>query len=287
MPPSAHPLRNSLVGVQGAEDGKIESASNQDIDRVAIGLQLKSCPLVRTVGVKCNLEDYSPEELRLIRNAATIYFPTPHFVEAIAAMGKKTFPSVECYRYLGDKIKQTVLFKLLDIPIPNTRFFYGSKQREAILKAFPFPFVGKIAVGSGGGEGVHLIEDSASLDAYLRTTRVAYIQEYVRLRRDLRIVILGKRVAVSYWKEAAPGEFRTNLARGGRVLPDPVPHEALELALKVATRCNFDHTGLDLCQHQGGFLVIEANMNFGKKGFRMADIDYKELLNDLVKSGEI
>jgi ribosomal protein S6--L-glutamate ligase len=278
---------NSLFRVQGARGGKRESASNQDIDRVAIGLQLSSCPLVRTVGLKCNLEDYSPAEIRLIRNASKIYFPTPHFVEAMVAMGKKTFPSVQCYRYLGDKIKQTVLFKLLDIPIPNTRFFYGSGQRKAILKAFPFPFVGKVAVGSGRGEGVHLIEDSAGLDVYLRRTRTAYIQEYVRLRRDLRIVIMGKRVAVSYWKEADPGEFRTNLARGGRILPDPVPHEALELALDVARRCNFDHAGIDLCQHQGGFLAIEANMNFGKEGFRMAGIDYKELLNDLIKSGEI
>lgn len=248
---------------------------------------MSGCPLVRTIGVKCNPEDYSPEELRLIRNAAKIYFPTAHFVEALAAMGKKTFPSVECYRYLGDKIKQTVLFKLLDIPIPATRFFYGSRQREEIPKVFSFPFIGKIAIGSGRGEGVHLIEDSAGLDAYLRKTRVAYIQEYVRLKKDLRIVILGKRIAVSYWKEAAAGEFRTNLARGGRALSDPVPREAAELALEVARRCNFDHAGLDLCHHQGRYLVIEANMNFGKEGFRTAGVDYKKLLNDLVKSGEI
>jgi ribosomal protein S6--L-glutamate ligase len=107
------------------------------------------------------------------------------------------------------------------------------------------------------------------------------------MERDLRVVILGKRIVHAYWKESAPGEFRTNVAKGGRITLDPVPEGILNLALDVAIRCSFDFVGLDMCEHQGKVLILEANMNFGTQGFKEAGINYRELLCNMVTSGEI
>ena len=74
----------------------------------------------------------------------------------LLTMGKKIFPSRETYVYSGDKIKQTVLFQLLRIPHPPTRFFFG-RQKDRIPAEFPFPFIAKIPRGSSMGEGVYLI----------------------------------------------------------------------------------------------------------------------------------
>jgi ribosomal protein S6--L-glutamate ligase len=242
---------------------------------------------VTTLRVRPNLADYTPEERALILRATKVYFPTYLFVEALDAMGKPTFPSVHCYRHLGDKVKQMNLFQLLSVPMPRTRVFHGPRQHERIEREFRFPFVAKVPKGSSRGEGVSLIRNSGDLAAYLRTTRVAYIQEYIPLRRDMRIVVMGQRVVHAYWKEAAPGEFRTNVARGGRVRLDLVSEEASALTRDVAVRCGFDHVGFDLCEDQGRLVVLEANMVFGTEGFRAAGLDYRALLGSMVESGEI
>jgi len=255
--------------------------------RIALGYQLRRCPSVLSIGLRTNLADYSSEERALIQNASKVYFPTIFFADALDAMGKKTFPCVQCYRHLGNKIKQTLLFNLLDVPTPETRLFYGRQQKMKILDYFGFPCVGKMPIGSSKGEGVFLIKNENDLEAYLSKTRIAYIQQYIPMERDLRVVILGKRIVHAYWKESAPGEFRTNVAKGGRITLDPVPEDILNLALDVAIRCNFDFVGLDMCEHQGKVLILEANMNFGTQGFKEAGINYRELLCNMVTSREI
>lgn len=264
-----------------------EITQNDQVVRIALGYQLRRCPSVLSIGVRTNLADYSLEERALIQNAYKVYFPTIFFADALDAMGKKTFPSVQCYRHLGNKIKQTLLFNLLDVPTPETRLFYGIRQKMKILDYFDFPFVGKMPIGSSKGEGVFLIKNEDDLKAYLSMTRIAYIQQYIPMERDLRVVILGKRIVHAYWKESAPGEFRTNVAKGGRITFDPIPEDIMNLALDVAIRCNFDFVGLDMCEHQGEILILEANMNFGTQGFKEAGINYRELLCNMVTSCEI
>ncbi|NIA09119.1 MAG: ATP-grasp domain-containing protein [Nitrospiraceae bacterium] len=264
-----------------------ETTSSQQPLRIALAYHLSHCPAVLTLGVKTNLADYSPRDRALIQNASKIYFPTIFYADALDAMGKEIFPSVQCYRYLGDKIRQMLLFDLLAIPMPKTRIFYGKRQRETVKDYFGFPCIGKVPVGSSRGEGVYLIRGQDDLEAYLSKVNVAYIQQYIPIKKDIRVVILGRHIIHAYWKKSASGEFRTNVARGGKVLLDPVPKEALALALDVAIRCRFDHVGLDICRSQNKFLVLEANMNFGTHGFQEAGIDYKALLCNMVRSNEI
>jgi ribosomal protein S6--L-glutamate ligase len=254
---------------------------------VALELRLRNCRNVVTLGVRPNFGDYTAKEVELIRKAGKIYYPSLFYAELFDAAGKKTFPSYHNYKCVQDKIKQTALFQLLKIPHPRTRVFYGKRQKASIVQHFQFPFVAKVPQGSAMGRGVYLIQTQTELNAYCQRVSPAYIQEYLPIDRDMRIVVIGHKIVHAYWRIAPWGEFRSNVAVGARICLDPLPQEALDLALNTARSCGWDDVGIDVCQANGEFFVLEGNMKYGKEGFRRAGIDYDRLMESLIENGEI
>lgn len=254
---------------------------------IALEHRLRRCRNVRTLGVRTNFVDYSDDEIRAIRQAPKIYYPSVFYADLFDAMGKALFPSYHTYKCVQDKIKQTALFHLLDIPHPFTRVFYGKRRLEKIVRVFTFPLIAKIPRGSALGRGVFLVQNEEELAAYLRLSPVAYIQEYLALDRDIRVVVIGDRVVHAYWRLAAQGEYRSNVAAGGTISLEKVPEKVLRLALHTARACGWDDVGIDICVHQGRFLVLEANMKYGKEGFRRAGIDYFKMMEEMIENGAI
>ncbi|MFO7839240.1 MAG: RimK family alpha-L-glutamate ligase [Desulfosalsimonadaceae bacterium] len=254
---------------------------------VALEARLRDCPSVRTLGVRPNFSDYSQQEAALIRGAEKIYYPSTHYVDMFAAMGKSTFPSVHTYHFVQDKIKQSSLFELLQVPIPRTRFFFGRGKAEKISRCFDFPFVAKIARGSALGRGVFLIQNRDELENYCAIVRTAYIQQYLPIDRDVRVVVIGERIRHAYWRIGAPGRFANNVDQGGRIRLGDVPQKVLELAADTARRCGWNDVGLDICLVNDHPYVLEANMKYGKQGFREAGINYADLMEELIGNGEI
>ena len=254
---------------------------------IALESRLRHCRNVSTLGVRTNFRDYSAEERNRILAADTIYYPSTFYADLFNAAGKNTFPSYHTYKCVQDKIKQTALFELLDIPHPRTQVFYGKRRRAAIRERFRFPFVAKIARGSAMGRGVYLVRDENDLDDYCSRTTAAYIQEYLPIDRDMRIVVIGRRIVHAYWRIARDGEFRSNVALGGRVSLAPVPEEARRLALHAARVCGWNDVGIDVCRHNGSFYVLEANMKYGLQGFREAGLDYVHLMETMIEQHEI
>jgi len=254
---------------------------------VAIEGRLRACRNVVTLGARPNYDDYSEKEKSLIQRAGKIYYPSSFYADLFDAMGKKTFPSYHTYKCVQDKIKQTALFHLLKIPHPHTRVFYGRKKYYNIDKYFKFPFIGKIPRGSALGRGVFLIKDEASLMKYCECTDVAYIQEFIPVDRDIRVVVIGDSAVLAYWRIAPPNDFRSNISIGGSVSLDPVPKEAVDLAVHTARKCRWDDVGIDIIYHKNQPFVIEGNMKYGKTGFRTAGIDYLKMMEKMLENGEI
>ena len=254
---------------------------------IALESRLSHCESVLTLGVKPNLEDYSSEAMALIRNSKKIYYPSSFHAELFHATGKETFPSPHNYRFAQDKIKQTAIFKLLDIPHPRTRVYYGKHQKASIFNRFHFPFIAKIPRGSAMGRGVFLIRNQTDYHHYLSLDTPAYIQEYLPLDRDIRVVVIGKEVAHAYWRIAAEGEFRSNVAAGASISLEPVPREARALALHTAKACRWNDVGIDICSHNGKLFVLEANMKYGKEGFRAAGMNYADMMAHKIATGVI
>jgi ribosomal protein S6--L-glutamate ligase len=233
------------------------------------------------------MNDYNDEERALIERAEKIYYPSAFYAGLFDTIGKPIFPSYHTYKYAQDKILQTALFRLAGVRHPRTRVFYGKRQMEEILDYFRFPFIAKVARGSALGKGVFLIDSKAALSCYCRSQKPAYIQEYLPIQRDMRVIVLGRRVVHAFWRVAMPGDFRTNLAVGGRLDPSPVPDAALVFALETARRCRWDDVGLDICMHEGRYYVLEGNMRYGRQGLFQAGIAYPQIICDLIQAGEI
>jgi ribosomal protein S6--L-glutamate ligase len=253
---------------------------------LALGKRLRGCATVRCLGVRTNWQDYFNEEQDLIRTADKIYYPSRLYEVLFLSLGKEVFPR-NYYAFMGNKIRQTALFQLLDIPHPVTRLYYGRKRGQRILEDFSYPFVAKKPLKSSMGQDVWLIRSQQELDDYLAKCRPAYIQEYLPMDRDLRVVLIGGHVVHAYWRIAAPGEFRTNVSQGAGISYDNISAEALEFAAEVATRCRFDEVGLDIAQVNGRCYVIEANMVYGLEGFRQAGLELRDIFRTIESEGRL
>jgi RimK family alpha-L-glutamate ligase len=77
---------------------------------------------------------------------------------------------------------------------------------------------------------------------------------------DLRILVAGGRVVGAVMRQAAPGEWRTNVALGAQRVPVTPPQEACELALAAAEAVGGHLLGVDLLPLPGaGWMVLEVN----------------------------
>lgn len=253
---------------------------------VALGSRLRGVPEVLTLGVKANFRDYSPTENALIMESPIILYPTLNYAQFFTTMGKRVFPSLETCLYADEKLKQTTLFYMLDIAHPRTRFYFHL-HHEDILKDFAFPFVAKLPRASAQGRGVFKINDSDDLKRYLALTPVAYIQEFLPHERDLRVILVNYQPVLAYWRHKPPGGFKTNLFQGGTISFKDVPDEAIELARCLARKTRFNDVGLDLIHHEDRWYLIEANMNYGRRGLKMKGMNLKAVLREKLLAGEL
>lgn len=253
---------------------------------VALGSRMKGVPEVFTLGVKPNFCDYTSREQMLMMNASLILYPTLNYAQFFHTLGKSLFPSLETYLYSDEKIKQTTLFYMLQLPHPLTRFYYHL-HHDQIMADFSFPFIAKLPRASAGGRGVFRIDTADKLKGYLQKTNIAYIQEYLPHDRDLRVILINYEPVLAYWRRRSKADFRTNLSQGGRLAFRRIPHEGLETARSVARKCRFNDVGLDLIHFSGKWYVIEANMNYGREGLRNRGMDLKLILREKLLSGEL
>jgi ribosomal protein S6--L-glutamate ligase len=222
----------------------------------------------------------------LIRESSIVLYPSDNYAQFFVTMGKAIFPSLETCLYADDKVKQTMLFNMLDIPHPRTRIYYHLHHGE-ILKEWNYPFIAKLPRASARGRGVFRIENEVQLERYLSLTPVAYIQEYVPHERDLRVILINYQVLLAYWRERDASTFKTNLFQGGTIRFGHIPAEAVNLAREAARKCHFNEVGFDLIKGDRKWYVLEGNMKYGRKALRKKGLNLKETLRQKLLSHEL
>lgn len=212
-------------------------------------------------------------ELNTVREADWVLFPEYWQVNSlIYVLNKRIFPSPASFHLGHNKIEQTrALLTVLPKHVPHTEILSSSETAmEQILDQFDFPFVAKV-VRSSMGNGVFRIDSRADLQRYIRTNDVLYVQEYLPIQRDLRVVWVGREVLTAYWREQGDG-FHFNVAQGGVINFDMVPVYALELVIQVATTLGIDHAGFDIAVVDGHCYILEFNVMFGLDGLNRQGI---------------
>ena len=137
------------------------------------------------------------------------------------------------------------------------------------------PHVIKLNEGTQG-TGVILASDPGSSRSVIEAFRGLYanflVQEFVAEAKgaDLRCFVVGERVVAAMRRQAAAGEFRSNLHRGGRASAVKLTPVEIETALKAARTMGLDVAGVDLVRSRRGPLVLEVNSSPGLEGIESA-----------------
>jgi len=203
-----------------------------------------------------------------------VLFPEYWQVNSLVyGLKKRIFPSLGSYHLGHDKIEMTRAFwALCPEHMPHTVILPATPAAsEQVQSDFDYPFVAK-EVRNSMGRGVHLIESRADFEAYCRRNDILYIQEYLPITRDLRIVFVGEQVIGAYWRCGRPGEFCNNVARGGWIDYQDIPREALTLVARVADALNINHAGFDVAVIGDRCFVLEFNTLFGAEGLKQRGI---------------
>jgi ribosomal protein S6--L-glutamate ligase len=137
------------------------------------------------------------------------------------------------------------------------------------------PHVIKLNEGTQG-TGVILAADAGSSRSVIEAFRGLYanflVQEFIREAKgaDLRCFVVGDQVVAAMRRQAAPGEFRSNLHRGGRASQVTLSEAETATALKAARTMGLGVAGVDLLRSKRGPLVLEVNSSPGLEGIEGA-----------------
>jgi RimK family alpha-L-glutamate ligase len=162
-----------------------------------------------------------------------------------------------------DKLMTALRLAACRLPHPRTALV----DKHAV-PAFEFPVVVKPRFGSWGRD-VALCQSRSALEHRLRDLghrpwfrrQGALVQELIQPQGyDLRILVAAGEIVGAVQRVAAPGEWRTNVALGGRRTAADPPPQARLIALGAAAAVGTDLVGVDLLPDgDGGWVVLELN----------------------------
>ncbi|MDH7943761.1 hypothetical protein QGM61_07995 [Pseudohongiella sp. SYSU M77423] len=204
----------------------------------------------------------------LLSHADWVLYPEYWQLNALVyGLNCRVFPSEASYRIGHDKVKMTRAFELVaPAHTPWTIIENNcAEARERLWDLMPLPFVAKLPKASMG-EGVWLISSRQDWQQYCEKTSVLYVQEYLPIDRDVRVVIVGDKVITAYWRTQSDRGFYNNVAQGGRIDHSPVPAAATDLALRLARQLGVNHAGFDIALVGDHPYVLEFNRLFGNQG---------------------
>ncbi len=244
-----------------------------------------SFDIFRTLGFN-DTKQLKPEQIFKhrdeISSANWVLYPEYWQLNAlIYGLKARVFPSQASYLLGHNKIEMTRAFEMVaPANTPHTEIRANTPSNaEALWELMLLPFVAKLPKASQGS-GVWLIKDRAEWRAYLEKTDVLYVQEYLPINRDIRVVIIGDTVVSAYWRLQSDQGFYNNVAKGGVIEQSAVPAQAVNLALHLAQTLDIDHAGFDIAMVGDHPYVFEFNRLFGNQGIEGGEQKIREAIID-------
>lgn len=98
------------------------------------------------------------------------------------------------------------------------------------------------------------------------------VQEYIKEAggADIRCFVIGDKVVAAMKRQAQPGEFRSNLHRGGSASLVKITPAERATAVKAARVMGLNVAGVDVLRSERGPLVMEVNSSPGLEGIETA-----------------
>ncbi len=171
-----------------------------------------------------------------------------------------------------DKLRCLQLLSRKGIGLPITGFAHSTKDVAGLIEVVRgAPLVIKLLEGTQG-IGVVLAETKKAAESVIEAFRGLnaniLVQEFIKESggADIRCFVVGDKVVASMERRAQPGEFRSNIHRGGSGSKIKLTPEERSTAVRAAKAMGLNVAGVDILRSAHGPLVIEVNSSPGLEG---------------------
>ncbi len=175
-----------------------------------------------------------------------------------------------------DKLRSLQLLSRKGIGLPVTGFAHSPDDIDDLIEMVGgAPLVIKLLEGTQG-IGVVLAETRKAaesvIEAFMGLKANILVQEYIKEAggADIRCFVIGDKVVATMKRQAAAGEFRSNLHRGGQASEIKITPEERSTAVRAARIMGLNVAGVDLLRSNHGPLVMEVNSSPGLEGIEKA-----------------
>lgn len=175
-----------------------------------------------------------------------------------------------------DKLRSLQLLSRKGVGMPITGFASKPDDVPDLIKMVGgAPLVIKLLEGTQG-IGVVLAETQKAaesvIEAFMGLKANIMVQEFIEEAggADIRCFVIGDKVIAAMKRQAADGEFRSNLHRGGSAAIIRISPEERKTAVAAAKAMGLNVAGVDLLRSKRGPLVMEVNSSPGLEGIESA-----------------
>ena len=175
-----------------------------------------------------------------------------------------------------DKLRCMQLLCRRGIGLPVTGFAHSTKDVAGVIEMVGgAPLVVKLLEGTQG-IGVVLCETNKAAESVIEAFRGLQanilVQEFIKEAggADIRAFVIGDKVVAAMKRQGAPGEFRSNLHRGGSAEAIKITPEERSTAVRSAKAMGLRVCGVDLLRSNHGPVVMEVNSSPGLEGIEGA-----------------
>ncbi len=224
---------------------------------------------------------YKGEELTdfdavIPRIGASITFYGTAVVRQFEMMGVYSLNESVAITRSRDKLRSMQLLSRKGIGLPVTGFAHSPDDIEGLIaEVGGAPLVIKLLEGTQG-LGVVLAETKKAaesvIQAFMGMDANILVQEYIKESKgnDIRCLVVDGKVVAAMQRTAAPGEFRSNLHRGGSASLVKINPEERSAATRAAKTMGLNVCGVDLLRSNHGPVVLEVNSSPGLEGIETA-----------------
>ena len=210
------------------------------------------------------------------RIGATYTFYGTAVVRQFEMMGTFSANESQAIARSRDKLRALQLLARAGVGLPTTSFAHSTKDIAGLIEIVGgSPLVVKLLEGTQG-VGVVLAETKKAAESVIAAFRQLdaniLVQQFVKEAggADIRAFVVGNRVVAARERRAAPGEFRSNLHRGGSAHAVKLTPAERRTAVKAAKTLGLNVSGVDMLRSDSGPLVIEVNSSPGLEGIEKA-----------------
>lgn len=197
-------------------------------------------------------------------------------VRQFEMMGVFTANESQAISRSRDKLRCLQILAKEGIGLPVTGFAHSTQDIEGVINIVGgAPLVIKLLEGTQG-IGVVLAETHQAaksvIEAFRGLDANILVQEFIKEAQgaDLRCFVIDERVVAAMKRQGAPGEFRSNLHRGGQAELIKLTPEERSTAVRAAKAMGLKVAGVDLLRSNHGPVVMEVNSSPGLEGIESA-----------------